>query len=750
MSRDATRDQFVTDDLYDSWFTEEHAQARPAQLASSVLWRYLRRHPKDTALLLLWSAVEVLPTFALGRTLDEATNAFLARQLLTGFAWLGVLVAAAGIGAVGAHFAYRRLSAVVEPLRDDLVRRIVTGAVTGAVAGGPPDDGAAARISHQTEIVRDAFGGLVTSLRMFVFVAGSALAGLATLMPAALMITAVPLLAGLVIFAALVNPLIRAQREYVLSEEAVASGATMVIGALRDITACGGESQLGKVMRRRVDAQIHASRVVARLSAARSIAVAAGGMLPIPIVLASAPLLLRHGASAGQIVGALAYLAGGLQPALNSLVSGVGSSGVRLAITLDRIYEAAPETEPSDEVSWAETPRRRGTRGDVELTGVTFSYGPQAAPAVSDLNLDIPDGEHLAIVGPSGAGKSTLAALITGMLEPVTGDIRLGGLVPYRLDPSRLADRRVLIPQEAYVFDGTLGENLSYLNPSATTADLAKAVTALGMQELAERIGGFSAAVDPAVLSAGERQLIALTRAYLSPARLVLLDEATCHLDPGAEAVAETAFAEREGTLVVIAHRMSSALRAGRILVLDGDRAVTGTHATLLHTCDLYRQLFGYWERTEAPVSVDARPSKKALDSGPIPKVPSTTEPSRDVDEALRTLSEPVGVAGLADRVHPGPRAGLADDPGDVVADRPDREVQLPGDLLVGHAFRGEAEHVDLARGQRRSRGVEGGEGEIRIERLAAGGDLADRVGDPLGGRLLSDEAVRARRDRLA
>ena len=714
---------------------------KPARLTALVLWRYLRRHPKDTAGLIAWSAVEVLPVFALGRALDGATNAFLARHLMTGFGWLGLLVVAAGAGAAGAHLAYGRLAAIVEPLRDDLVRRIVTGAVTRSVAGEPPDDGATARISHQTEIVRDAFGGLVTSLRMFVFVAGSALAGLATLMPAALMITAVPLLAGLVIFGALVNPLIRAQREYVLSEEAVASGAATVLGSLRDITACGGEQQMSTIMARRVDAQIRASRAVARISAARSIAVAAGGLLPIPLVLASAPALLHGGASPGQIVGALAYLTGGLQPALKTLVQGVGSSGVRLAITLDRILEAAPEPGTEGALRGAEglpegdrgasSPPLRGFEkgakpplGNTVLTGVTFRYAPRAIPVISDLDLDIPDGDHLAIVGPSGVGKSTLAALITGMLAPSSGDIRLDGIVPYRLEASRLAGRRVLIPQEAYVFDGTLGENLAYLNPDATPADLDRAAETVGMRDLAERIGGYSAAVDPAVLSAGERQLIALTRAYLSPARLALLDEATCHLDPAAEAKAERAFADRPGTLVVIAHRMSSALRARRILVLDGDRAVTGTHESLLRGCDLYRDLFGYWERTEAPVGIEPRPAVAAL--------------------------EPARALGLADGVGPGPGAGLPDGPGDVVADGSDGKVQALRDLRVGHPGGGQPQHVDFPRGERAGRGVEGAEGEIRVERLAPRGDLPDGVGDLVRSRLLSKEAVRARRDRLA
>src|SRR5581483_6069462 len=99
-----------------------------------------------------------------------------------------------------------------------------------------------------------------------------------------------------------------------------------------------------------------------------------------------------------------------------------------------------------------------------------------------------------------------------------------------------------------------------------------------------------------AALSAGERQLLALARAYLSPAQIMILDEATCHLDPAADARVERAFAQRPGTLVVIAHRISSALRAKRILVLDGTRAVLGTHQELLDCSALYRDLVGHWQ----------------------------------------------------------------------------------------------------------------------------------------------------------
>jgi ATP-binding cassette subfamily C protein len=156
----------------------------------------------------------------------------------------------------------------------------------------------------------------------------------------------------------------------------------------------------------------------------------------------------------------------------------------------------------------------------------------------------------------------------------------------------------VLIPQEAYVFAGTLEENLAYYRQGSIRpgkAELDTAAEEVGLVPLLSRLGGYRADVTPAALSAGERQLIALTRAYLSPAPVAILDEATCYLDPAAEQRAEVAFARRGGTLIVIAHRITSALRARRILVLDGTRAQCGGHRELLGTSAMYRDLAGYW-----------------------------------------------------------------------------------------------------------------------------------------------------------
>ena len=163
---------------------------------------------------------------------------------------------------------------------------------------------------------------------------------------------------------------------------------------------------------------------------------------------------------------------------------------------------------------------------------MSFGYGPFAEPVLHALDLDVPEGDHLAVVGPSGIGKSTLAGLVAGLLRPQAGEVRLGGLPTAGIAAAELPRRRVLIPQEAYVFAGPLAQNLSYLAPDAPQAELNAAVDAVGLRDLVTRLGGYHAQLVPAELSAGERQLIALARAYLSPARLAILDEATSHLDP--------------------------------------------------------------------------------------------------------------------------------------------------------------------------------------------------------------------------
>ncbi|MGW7047072.1 ATP-binding cassette domain-containing protein, partial [Streptomyces avermitilis] len=303
------------------------------------------------------------------------------------------------------------------------------------------------------------------------------------------------------------------------------------------------------------------------------------------------------------------------------------------------------------------------------LSSLTFAYGPASDPVIKDLDLTVPRGTRLAVVGPSGIGKSTLTGLIAGLLEPRRGTVRLCG---HPVPGDTASALRVLIPQEAYVFGGTFEENLTQLRPDPVPgAELLAAAEAVGLATLLERLGGPSARLDPAALSAGERQLIALTRAYLSYASVVLLDEATCHLDPEAGERAERAFAERPGTtLVVVAHRISSALRADRVLVMDGRRTEYGDHDELLRRSALYRDLVGTWSPT--PLA----PSGAA-------SVPVPAPARRPASDPALPLRDPDGVDPVA-----GP--GLPRDGGHVVAHGAVGQMETSGDLRDGRAPGGE------------------------------------------------------------
>jgi len=595
-----------------------------------MLIRSLRRRPRDVAWLAVWSAVQSLPALASGWVLAEAAGAFLAGRTLDGLCWLGLLALAALVGALGTRQSYLRLGAVVEPLRDELVELIVAGSLARSMdTTRSPDTDAVARMTHQAEIVRDAFAGLLTVACTFAFTAGSTLAGLLTLVPATLPYVIPPLLVTVLILRLLLRPFAARQRRAVVGEEAVANSAAKAVSGLRDVTSCGAEVQVSAQFDAVVSQQADAARSVARTGSARLLCLAAGGWLPLLLVLAAAPSMLHGGVAPAHIIGAIGYIGGSLRGTLNTLSQGVGAGLVRLTVTLDRIVDAS--TPPTDPPGAASPPAphaargahaRHGARdghdardvrgghtargrhaarresGGLRLRGVGFGYSAQAEPVITDLSIDIAPGDHLAIVGPSGIGKSSLAGLLAGMLRPTAGEILLDGVPMARYPAAALTRLRVLIPQEAYVFTGTLAENILYLRGTADPlprAGLDAAADALGLSPLVSRLGGYHAVIDPAALSAGERQLIAITRAYLSTAPIAILDEASCHLDPAAEARAEAAFARRPGTLIVIAHRISSALRARRVLVLDGVRAQVGDHASLLASSPMYRDLAGYW-----------------------------------------------------------------------------------------------------------------------------------------------------------
>jgi ATP-binding cassette subfamily C protein len=557
--------------------------------------------PAATARTVGWAAVGAIPAAALGWAVAHALDdGFLAGDPVRGLAWLAVPALGTLLAALVAARSVRAVGEIVEPFRDQLVDRVVTATLEEAVSStGPRPAGAnVARLVQQIETVRMTFGAGITCVVGILTVLLGSFIGQAKISPIALAITLPPVALALGLFALTLPAVLRRQRALVLGQDALSATLETDLAGLRDIRAAGAQDWALDECGARIEAQNTAAAAAASITSLRLIIVGLGGRAPAALFLLATPWLLRHGTSPGAVAGSLAYLIGTVQMTMQSLSEGLGSAVIPMWVTLENLLADRPVAQVDPVASGPRCRCGQGPATAVSTRGLSFAYGPHAEPVLRGLDLEVTAGEHLAVVGASGIGKSTLAALICGQLTPAAGSVRVGGTDPAALSPPERSLLRVLIPQEAYVFSGTLGDNLRYLRPEADEAALDAAVAAVGMAGLRDRLGGYPAQLQPAGLSAGERQLIALTRAWLSPAPLLVLDEATSHLDPLAEARAEVAFAQRPGTVIVIAHRISSARRAHRILVMDGTHATVGTHAQLLASSPLYRDLVGHWQPT--------------------------------------------------------------------------------------------------------------------------------------------------------
>ena len=216
--------------------------------------------------------------------------------------------------------------------------------------------------------------------------------------------------------------------------------------------------------------------------------------LPVVALLVLTPALLAEGRlTAGGVAGAVTYFIGYLEPGLRTLVEAVGSWVVQLGTALDRIefHLVDPGDEPgADPVP---EPVRRPARAELRVDGLTFGYGVN--PVLRDLDLVVAPGCHLAVVGPSGIGKSTLAFLLAGLVAPQRGSVHLGGSPISRVPDADLRRLVAVIPQEAYVFAGTLRENLAYLAADADDAALIASASAVGLDGVLARLGGLDVAM---------------------------------------------------------------------------------------------------------------------------------------------------------------------------------------------------------------------------------------------------------------
>ncbi len=243
------------------------------------------------------------------------------------------------------------------------------------------------------------------------------------------------------------------------------------------------------------------------------------------------------------------------------------------------------------------TPLARPDRHDIAFDHVGFAYDGAGGPALADVSLKLADGEFVALAGPSGAGKSTVVSLLLRFFDPQAGAIRIGGV---DIRDIRLDDLRGLISvvsQDIWLFHGSIADNLRLARPAATQAEIEAACRAAQIHSfIAGLPQGYGTAVGErgARLSGGQRQRLAIARALLKDAPILVLDEATSNVDPAAERAIAAALENltRRRTTLVIAHRLSTIARADRIVVLDGGRIVEqGRHEALARAGGPYARL---------------------------------------------------------------------------------------------------------------------------------------------------------------
>jgi ATP-binding cassette subfamily B protein len=257
------------------------------------------------------------------------------------------------------------------------------------------------------------------------------------------------------------------------------------------------------------------------------------------------------------------------------------------------------ETPPTvDEVQEAKT--LPTIEGRITFEHVSFGYLPGQL-VLHDVNLEIAPGESVAFVGPTGAGKSTMAKLANRFYDPTEGRVLLDGIDIRTVTLHSLRSQLGVVPQEAFLFAGSIRTNLSFGRLNISEEEIEEAIDVVGLRELVDRLpDGLDTVVHERgqTLAAGERQLLALARAFLARPRVLILDEATSSLDLRSETVIERALDRLlEGrSAILIAHRLTTAQRADRIVVIDqGGIVEMGTPSELLKTAGAYAAMYDAW-----------------------------------------------------------------------------------------------------------------------------------------------------------
>ena len=317
------------------------------------------------------------------------------------------------------------------------------------------------------------------------------------------------------------------------------------------------------------------------------------------VLIVGGRMVLNGELEIGELTAFLLYLGAFFTPiqTLTQLYNGYQQGQAAVAKLRDLLETSPSVTELPDAQPLPDI------EGSIVFEDVNFAY-VEDNPVLKNINFKIQTGETIAIVGPTGGGKSTVAKLATRFYDPSSGRVLIDGYDIRNVQLESLRKQIGVVPQEPFLFAGSIRENVGFSRPEASDDEIIEALDASGLMPMVDSLpDGIDTVIHErgASLSAGERQLIAISRAFLSKPRVLVLDEATSNLDLQSESQVERALdAILDGrSAIIVAHRLATVMRADRIIVVDNGRIVeSGSHNELLNKEGAYSEMHQQWKKT--------------------------------------------------------------------------------------------------------------------------------------------------------